>query len=66
MTVTPPKPSLHRHRLTKWLPFQKSNLDVVVHRCPQSEGDMDNFATEAASVIKAGVVQEDQGISEVA
>jgi hypothetical protein len=36
------------------------NLNVVVLQCCQSEGGMNNFASEAASVIKGRVVQEDQ------
>jgi hypothetical protein len=36
------------------------NFDVVVLQCRQSEGGMNSFATEAASVINRRVAQEDQ------
>jgi hypothetical protein len=38
------------------------NLDVVVLQRRQSKGGMNNFATEAASVIKGRVAQEDQAL----
>jgi hypothetical protein len=37
-----------------------SNLDVVVLQHCQSGGGMNNFATEAASVIKGRITQEEQ------
>jgi hypothetical protein len=40
----------------------RRNLDVVVLQRRQSEGGMNNFATEAASVIKGRVAQEDQAL----
>jgi hypothetical protein len=39
-----------------------NNLDVVVLQRHQSEGGMNSFATEAASVNKGGVAQEDQAL----
>jgi hypothetical protein len=38
------------------------NLDVVVLQLLQSEDGMNNFVTEAASVIKGRVAQEDQAL----
>jgi hypothetical protein len=38
------------------------NLDVVVLQRRQSEGAMNNFAAEAAFVIKGRIAQEDQAL----